>query len=401
VPNVCATPSTCTNLCLQQKTCPSNGTTSLSGTVYAPNGVDPLPNVLVYVPNSTVPAFTVGVSCDRCSSTAPGSPLVTTTTDAAGHFSLTNMPVGSNIPLVMQAGRWRRQITVPTVTACVDTPTLASSTRFPRNQSEGDIPKMAFATGSADALECLLRKVGIQDTEFTQPSGTGRIHLYVGDGGTAGGANAGAGTPSESTLVGTLSTLEQYDAVLFPCKGTAVTRSAAELKNLLDYANAGGRVFATHFSYVWLATNPPFSTTAQWNVGQTPDPANQIGFVDQSFPKGVMLSAWLQNVGSSTTAGQIILQSLKHDLAGLVAPSQQWLSIQNPSASMLYTFQAPVGQPSNQQCGRVLFNDFHVEVPGATTSGVKFPSECTAGAMTPQEKLLEFMIFELGSCVGP
>src|SRR5262249_13317778 len=53
----------------------------------------------------------------------------------------------------------------------------------------------------------------------------------------------------------------------------------------------------------------------------------------------------------------------------------------------------------NQQCGRVLFDDFHVE--DAQTSGLTFPAECSTGPMTPQEKVLEFMIFDLGSCVTP
>jgi hypothetical protein len=48
----------------------------------------------------------------------------------------------------------------------------------------------------------------------------------------------------------------------------------------------------------------------------------------------------------------------------------------------------------------VLFDDFHVE-NGNNLGGQTFPAECTTGAMTPQEKLLEFMIFDLGSCVAP
>ena len=50
----------------------------------------------------------------------------------------------------------------------------------------------------------------------------------------------------------------------------------------------------------------------------------------------------------------------------------------------------------------MLFDDFHVEDDSNTpTNGKTFPAECTSAAMTPQEKLLEFMLFDLGSCVTP
>src|SRR5262249_5801265 len=148
-PSQCGVPASCTNLCLQQVSCPNNGTTTLSGTVYAPNGVDPLPNILVYVPNDVVQAFTPGLSCDKCSDGVSGSPLVSAATGTDGTFVLQNVPVGSNIPLVIQTGRWRRQFTIATVTACQDN-TPGVTLRLPRTKAEGDIPHMAFATGSVD-----------------------------------------------------------------------------------------------------------------------------------------------------------------------------------------------------------------------------------------------------------
>jgi len=39
-----------------------------------------------------------------------GSPLVTATTAVDGTFTLDNAPSGTAIPLVIQLGRWRREM---------------------------------------------------------------------------------------------------------------------------------------------------------------------------------------------------------------------------------------------------------------------------------------------------
>ena len=109
----------------------------------------------------------------------------------------------------------------------------ATLTRLPRNRAEGDIPLMAMVTGNVDALECVLRKIGIDDSEFTTPAGGGRVQLYVAD-----GANAGRNTPAASDLYNTPATLSRYDMVLFACEGAHIEKPPAAQRNLVDYANA-------------------------------------------------------------------------------------------------------------------------------------------------------------------
>ena len=106
----------CSGICSQVPTCPSGKTTTLSGKVFDPGGFNPLYNVLVYVPNDpsdpALKAFPIGPTCDVCGATAAGNPLVTTHTAADGSFTLSGVPVGSSIPVVIQLGRWRRVFNV-------------------------------------------------------------------------------------------------------------------------------------------------------------------------------------------------------------------------------------------------------------------------------------------------
>ncbi|HEY5328724.1 MAG TPA: choice-of-anchor D domain-containing protein [Acidobacteriaceae bacterium] len=391
------TPICTTGLCLQQVSCPGTQTTTITGFIYAPNGTDPLPNVTVYIPNAAVDPFSAGVTCAVAGAPPSGSPIVGTTTGVDGKFILTNVPVGASIPIVAVSGRWRVQAQVPMTTACADT---AFSMNMPKNKTQGDIPKIAIATGSVDQVECVLLKMGIAQSEFTNPGGTGRINLFHGDGSPGtGGVVIDTSTPTESILMGTNDStnavLSQYDVLMLPCEGGASVRAAQELANLVAFANAGGRVYASHFSYGWMYTNPPFNKVASW-TGNSQTLSDGIATVDTTFSEGQTLATWLQEVGATTIKGQMQVYTTRRDFNAVTPPTQSWLTLNNSpgNPTMQFVFDTPVGQATGQ-CGRVLFNEYHVE-NGSSNGSENFPSECAVNSpMTPQEKLLEFSLFEL------
>jgi hypothetical protein len=359
---------------------------------------DPIYNALVYIPNGKVEPFKPGVSCEMCGAPASGSPLVTTLTGPDGRFTLANVPAGANIPLVIQVGRWRRQVTISNVVKCADNPLDAELTRLPRNKQEGDIPHIAIATGAVDAIECVLRKIGVEESEFTLPSSDGRIHVYQ-----ANGAHLGPTTPRAEELSKDVETLKKYDIAVFECEGKPIEKELGLKQNVIAYGNAGGRLFFTHYSYTWLHDIMPFEGTANWRRQEPPTQRDApiTATVDQSFPKGMAFARWLEIVGAtSPVPGQIQIAAPRHDLDLVVPPAQRWMYTEAPLTVQHYTFNTPVGEPEEKQCGRALYSDFHVNNVNGLVP-LPFPTECTDTPLSAQEKALEFMIFDLSSCVQP
>jgi hypothetical protein len=387
--------------------------TTLSGVIYDPAGNVPLYNVAVYIPNKTLDAVPEGLSCQQCNGTASGQPIASALTDSTGHFTMENPPVGTNIPMVIQVGKWRREVTIPSISRCTDNViTDVDLTRLPRNQSEGHLPQIAFTTGHSDAIECLLRKIGISDSEFTNDAGGGRVHMYWGgdlSGPTNGGAGAnalasGAQFASAATLWGSPTKLANYDIMILSCEGSQYTSAKAPyLGNIKQFADRGGRIFDDHLHFSWISQGlPPWPATADW-IGVGTDLGDVTGLVDTTFPKGATFSDWLSTVGASTIKGQIPIVMAQHSVSAAYPPaSQQWIYTSSPSASVQYLdFNTPVEAATANQCGRVVFTDIHVSAASGDTSHPEtpFPTGCTSTTRSPQELALEFIFFDLASCV--
>jgi hypothetical protein len=288
------------------------------------------------------------------------------------------------------------------VAACVDNPLGPEQTHLPRNQLEGDLPRIALASGEADDLECVLRKIGIDDAEFTLPTGGGRVHYYV-----ANGSDMTPPAPSADSLWSDPNVLRNYDMVLLPCEGSPNYKSPAVTQNIVDYTGAGGRVFTTHYGYVWIQGAPPFEATAVWAPDGTALADPLQADVNTLFPKGVAFEQWLKLVkasselNESTGLNQVDIIEPRHDALTALAPAEAWLGSTLPQQSVeQLSFNTPVSAPPDSQCGRVVYSDFHV-VPMAMDNGTPtFPAECRDGdALTPQERIIEFMLFDLASCI--
>src|SRR5580700_6571303 len=62
--DVSAESTSCVGLECQVQNCGGGVSTTINGTVYAPNGTLPLYNVIVYIPNAPLDPIQHGVSCD-------------------------------------------------------------------------------------------------------------------------------------------------------------------------------------------------------------------------------------------------------------------------------------------------------------------------------------------------
>jgi hypothetical protein len=409
----------------------TSGRTTISGKVYDPAGVNPLYNVTVFIPGSgsQLPMFVNGPNnCEGCGALYPQTVAASARTDATGSFQIQpqnnmNVPDGTGLPLVVQVGKWRKVYKI-NVTACRDNPQPDKSLRLPRNHMEGDLPNIAISTGAADSLECLLLRMGVSASEFTGGSqGAGRLHIFTG---YMGATTNGGGSPDPNvSLWDQAADLNQFDVLLLSCEGqeTTFANKPGDQMNLWNYTLTGGRVFASHFHYAWFDTGP-FATNvspalASWTTGVGPDSDPISGKIITSlpngmmFPEGVALNTWLGTVGALTN-GELPIHFAKHNaqVTATNTPSTPWISSDvgsmYPGGTEYFSFDTPPA--STDKCGRVVYSDLHVsggpgagatpDYPGFTTGGI-VPDGCASHPLTPQEKALEFMIFDLSSCLIP
>lgn len=393
--------------------CGAGETTTVSGAVFDPAGKNPLYNVVVYVPNAALQPIAHGPVCDSCGGASPsGKPIVTALTDARGKFVLKDVPVTKDLPIVVQAGKWRRTYSLPSVAKCADNP-IPEALRLPRNQNEfgganagTSMPLIALTTG-CDPMELLIRKIGIDKSEFTTKTGSGMVHVYKGkipDGlppdhtGLSNAADAYAFYASKSEML-------KYDIIINACECQPLPRDTVgpfAYANFEAYLNAGGRMFNTHYHLnQWGADNTnmgkaamSLQTAATWSLWNGSD--QEVGPlpIDTSFPKGKAMDDWLENLKTAsawpnikaTPKGQVFTGSSGDIQSAKAGISQRWVYTTNGSSVAFLSFNTPTTAPPDKRCGRAVGGSMHVANESLTT-------------MFEQEAVLEFMFFDVAACV--
>jgi hypothetical protein len=414
--------------------------TVFTGNVYDPGGNVPLPNVYVFLREGAMAALPQGASQDTCSTILTGGPsggvpAVRVQTGLDGSFSLPLPPsiaMGTSVDIVVQSGRWRKTLhkTANCMTSTLNDVTGKLKLPSTHDGVDNNIPQFAVVTGAFDTLECFLAKVGVATSEFTAPSGTGRVRMYQGCNGSCGpnlAAGNGGPVPEKSSLIGSQTELNKNSILLLPCeggnKGDANYGSDADVARVRNFVNAGGRFFATHLSDKYLyhekdagGAEDLYPNTVGWKPG-FPDEdmfnkfAGGLLAVDANVrttpPRAQNFRDWLASaaVNGLNGSGRVSFADGKRRSLTIGPQANGWLPNYNTFGFPYYnlehhvTFDTPVG--SANPAGRVVYLSSHVAPTSLRRSGGDFPSECNlVPALTPSERALEYMLFDLSSCVG-
>ena len=216
--------------------------------------------------------------------------------------------------------------------------------------------------------------------------------------------------------------MDSYDVILFPCQGgepattTRPTGSPTRWTNLLNYTNDGGRIFATHYHYDLLDDQRQLHRpTANWNLndgtwaGRTRRP-NIHDFIGQTLPRG-RRSPVAQP--ARRVRRDVRPDPRRHHPQRLLVRRRARPALDLHDANdrraaarrdipLHYTFDTPLAAAPRSAGASSTATSTSRDASNDPTAGEVFPAECPdAGSMTPQEKLLEFMLFDLTSCVSP
>jgi hypothetical protein len=302
-------------------------------------------------------------------------------TDGTFTLDLSGVPSGKELSFVVNVGRFRK--VTKFTPQCGSNPAPNGPTTLPGTSSDGDIPRIAVSTGNSDHLDQILTALGI--TEFD---------CYEG---RASASSAPTCTPID-TIANLLSkssakTVDDYNLLFIGCAPNAYKTfgTPTMAANAASFVTSGGRMFATDMSYDYVGQAFPSAIT--WaGPGGSPQPVDGANVGVAGTYSGNIddpgLKAWLGNFGISSPV----------PIQGFLDPWSVQQSLPTTSTQIVDgTVNSSGGSgdvPLTTQfdvagCGRVIYSSYH-------TAG----SSVKQGHLLPQERILEYLMFEVATCVS-
>ncbi len=391
------------NITPGRPSCPGQEVT-VTGTVLAPNQTDPVPGATVFIPSQVPELFPPAVTCEVCATMAGTSSWWTTTSAYNGQFTLKAVCPGKR-PLVLQNGRFRRLVYID-VPAGGSLQVPADKTRLPKRSQEFEladaVPKIAVGTGDFDKMECVLRRIGLDDKS---------IELYE----NADNKSPTA-LPTFQSLVNDVNKMKTYNIIFLNCTNNtfeAELKKAAVRANIADYIQSGGRFYVTDWSYDWIEQVPelsPFIDFEPGPWGTAPEAANAAalganGLQVQAALKVPELAQWLGQFPGTVQNNTALIQHFVGGWVMMHAVSKDtklWVEGPVKSDDGKVSGVRPLTVTFNfKNCGKILYTSYHTEGREGELFPTAFPQYCGSSAISPQDRILEYLIFDIANCVKP
>ncbi len=215
------------------------------------------------------------------------------------------------------------------------------------------------------------------------------------------------GVSSAITFWNDANKLKAYDMIILSCecsenlatKGRTEAEQAGTFAAMTSYLASGGRIFTTDYMYTWYRYSPDVDLRTATSIrGGAPDRENAMQ-IDTSFPKGQALSDWLlaaAGIASGKVEPEIVFGNI---ISNDSAKSRRWAT--DSGEPRVFSVNLPVSVPADQQCGKGVHIDAHVNNPSRNNTdsvGETYPDGCGT-PLKQAENLLAFFFFDLASCI--
>lgn len=350
------------------------------GTVYAPNGVDPVSGALVYIADRSGGA-------DGDPPTEPN--LGYTYSEADGTFVIPDIPTGEQT-VVIEKGAFSKETEI--TVASGDNTLPSSTTTLPGSTGGGGtVEQMAVVTGLYDSIENVLAKLGMGTvTSYgTLELGTETFDLIDGT-----GYLDDAAYPNFLDFFGTPSNYADYRTIFINC-GNGYEEdffsNTTAVNGLKAWVNAGGRLYVTDQAYDFVeqlfaeyidfhGDDPGLVATPEsMNAAESGDDFNSTN----ATILNAKLLAWLKAVNATNADDTVTIEGWL----------PYWVPIDAIGTSTSAWVQAPVWVWEEQTTrivtvtfkygnGTVFYSSYHTEDMQST-------------AITPQDRILQYFVFEV------